>query len=56
LRSAFASTPRACEPDQHRILDLARLDDVSADLVSGSRRAIIASREAIAEADKLLFL
>jgi hypothetical protein len=45
---------RASEPDKRRLLNLARIYDIEADIVSDSRRAIAESREMIARVDKLL--
>jgi hypothetical protein len=45
---------RASEPDKRRLLNLARIYDIEANIVSDSRRAIAESREMIARADKLL--
>ena len=44
----------ACEPRKHRLLDLARIYSIEADVVRGSRRAIAESREIMARANKLL--
>ena len=44
----------ASEPRKHRLLNLARIYSIEADIVRGSRRAIAESREAIARANRLL--
>jgi hypothetical protein len=45
---------RASEPDKRRLLNLARIYHIEADIVRGSRRAIAESREMIAMANRLL--
>src|SRR5215470_2390204 len=44
----------ASEPRKRRLLDLARIYSIEADMVRGSRHAIAESREVIARANKLL--
>jgi len=45
---------RVCEPDKRRLLNLARMYDINAELVRGSQTAITESREAICRANRLL--
>ena len=45
---------RVSGPDKRRLLNLARICGIEADIVRGSRRAIAESREMIAQANKLL--
>lgn len=56
LRSGFALTPRARPNRISAGFSTWRIYDINVDLVRGSHRAIVESREAIAEADKLLGL
>lgn len=52
-RLRLDATPTS-EREKRRLLSLARLYDMDADLVRGSRAAIADSREALARANKLL--